>query len=48
MGRRPRILVAGGIYRVYNRVAHGKPALSDRDEAADIIGTIHETKKRDS
>jgi len=33
MGRRPGILLAGGIYHVYNRVARGEHAFRDESEA---------------
>ena len=32
MGRRPRILVAGGIYHVYNRVSRGAQVFRDDEE----------------
>ncbi len=47
MGRRPRNLVAGCIYHVYNRVSHGQHVFRD-DEEADRLETLFATtKKRD-
>ncbi len=34
MGRRSRILLAGGIYHVYNRVSRGEHVFRDEGEAA--------------
>jgi len=45
MGRRPRILVAGGIYHVYNRVSRGEHVFRNDKEAdrlEDLFATIKE------
>jgi len=47
MGRRPRILVAGGIYHVYNRVSRGAHVFRDDEEADRLEGLLAATKKRD-
>jgi len=47
MGRRPRILVAGGIYHVYNRVSRGAHVFRDEEEADRLEGLLATTKKRD-
>ena len=48
MARRPRIVVAGGLYHVYNRVASGEAVFSDGNEARDFVELIRYVKKRDS
>ena len=47
MGRRPRILVAGGIYHVYNRVSRGEHVFRDEDEADRFEALLAATKKLD-
>jgi len=47
MGRRPRILVAGGIYHVYNRVSRGEHVFREEDEADRLEAVLAATKKRD-
>ncbi len=47
MGRRPRVLVAGGIYHVYNRVTRGADVFKNEDEADRLEALVAETKKRD-
>ncbi len=47
MGRRPRILVAGGIYHVYNRVSRGEHIFRNEDEAERLEDLIARVKKRD-
>ena len=47
MGRRPRILVAGGIYHVYNRVSRGAHVFRDDEEADRLEGLLAAAKKRD-
>lgn len=47
MGRRPRVLLAGGIYHVYNRVSRGAHVFRDEDEADRFEGLLAATKKRD-
>ena len=47
MGRRPRILVAGGIYHVYNRVSRGEHVFRNDEEADRLEELLAITKKRD-
>ena len=47
MARRPRIVVEGGLYHVYNRVSSGEPVFSDPNEAIEFIEIIRDVKKRD-
>ena len=47
MGRRPRILLAGGIYHVYNRVSRGEPVFRDEGESDRFEALLAATKKRD-
>lgn len=47
MGRRPRVVVEGGLYHVYNRISSGETTFADPNEASDFVETIRETKKRD-
>ena len=47
MGRRPRILVAGGIYHVYNRVSRGEHVFRNDEEADRLEELLATTKKRD-
>ena len=47
MGRRPRILLAGGIYHVYNRVSRGEHVFRDEGEADRFEALLAATKKRD-
>jgi REP element-mobilizing transposase RayT len=47
MGRRPRILLAGGIYHVYNRVSRGAHVFRDESEADRFEALLAATKKRD-
>jgi REP element-mobilizing transposase RayT len=47
MGRRPRVLLAGGIYHVYNRVSRGAHVFRDEGEADRFEGLLAATKKRD-
>ena len=47
MGRRPRILLAGEIYHVYNRVSRGAHAFRDEAEADRFEALVATTKKRD-
>jgi REP element-mobilizing transposase RayT len=47
MGRRPRILVAGGIYHVYNRVSRGEHVFRNAEEADRLEELLATTKKRD-
>ena len=45
--RRSRILVAGGIYHVYNRVSRGEHVFRDEGEADRFEALLASTKKRD-
>ena len=45
MGRRPRVLVAGGIYHVYNRVTHGADVFKNEDEADRLEALVAETRR---
>jgi REP element-mobilizing transposase RayT len=47
MGRPPRVLIAGGIYHVYNRVSHGAHIFRDEGEAGRLEALLAATKKRD-
>lgn len=47
MGRRPRVLLAGGIYHVYNRVSRGQHVFRDDGEAERLEDLLAATKKRD-
>ena len=47
MGRRPRILVPGGIYHVYNRVSRGAHVFRDDEEADRLEHLLAATKERD-
>jgi len=47
MGRRPRILLAGGIYHVYNRVSRGEHVFRDEGEVDRFEALLAATKKRD-
>jgi putative transposase len=47
MGRRPRNLLAGGIYHVYNRVCRGQDVFRDEGEADRFEALLAATKKRD-
>ena len=47
MVRRPRVVVEGGLYHVYNRIASGEPVFADPEESIDFIDTIREIKQRD-
>ena len=47
MGRRPRNLVPGGIYHVYNRVSRGQHVFRKDEEADRLENLFATTKKRD-
>lgn len=47
MGRRPRVLLAGGVYHVYNRVSRGAHVFGDEGEADRFEALLAATKKRD-
>ena len=47
MGRRPRVLVPGGIYHVYNRVSRGQQVFRREEEADRLEDLFAAVKKRD-
>ncbi len=47
MPRRPRILVEGGIYHVYNRFARGAEIFAEADEADRFLELLRKVKVRD-
>lgn len=47
MPRKPRVLIEGAVYHVYNRVASGEPILADPDEAARFVDLLRRVKVRD-
>ena len=47
MARRPRVVVEGGLYHVYNRVSSGEPIFADPNEAVEFIEIVRDVKKRD-
>jgi putative transposase len=47
MPRRARVLIEGGVYHVYNRVASGETVFADPDEAIRFIDLIRKVKARD-
>ncbi len=47
MPRRPRELIEGGVYHVYNRVASGETVFADPEEATRFIDLARKVKERD-
>jgi REP element-mobilizing transposase RayT len=47
MVRRPRIVVEGGWYHVYNRVSSGEPVFANENEAIEFIEIVRDVKRRD-
>ncbi len=47
MPRRPRRLIEGGIYHVYNRAASGEEIFSDLETAIGFLDLVREVKERD-
>jgi hypothetical protein len=47
VGRRPWILIEGGVYHVYNRVSRGEHASRDDAEAERLLRRLAETEQRD-
>ena len=47
MPRRPRELIEGGIYHVYNRAASGEDIFSDPETAIEFLDLVSEVKQRD-
>ena len=46
MGRPRRVLVEGGVYHVYNRVARGELVFRDDAEAARLVGAIRQVTRQ--
>jgi len=47
MGRKPRVLIEGGIYHLYNRVSHGEHVFGDDAEVGRFVARLAEIKRRD-
>lgn len=47
MPRRPRFLIEGGIYHVYNRFTNGEPVFSDVDSCERFLDLVRQVKARD-
>jgi putative transposase len=47
MPRGLRILVEGGLYHVYNRLARGETVFSDPEEAIEFLDLLRDLKQRD-
>ncbi|MCG6963195.1 MAG: transposase, partial [Acidobacteria bacterium] len=47
MARRERVVIEGGVYRVYNRVGSGERVFDDPEEAARFVDLMREVKERD-
>ncbi len=47
MPRRPRVLIEGGLYHVYNRFARGEAIFADPREVGNFLDIFREVKKRD-
>ncbi len=47
MPRRPRILIEGGLYHVYNRFARGESVFADPEEAIAFVDLLRDVKQRD-
>jgi REP element-mobilizing transposase RayT len=47
MPRRPRLLIEGGIYHVYNRFARGEEIFAENGEAARFLDLLRDVKQRD-
>ncbi len=47
MPRRPRVVVEGGVYHVYNRVVSGEAVVGEAEEARRFVELIREVKRRD-
>jgi len=46
MARRPRIVVEGGLYHVYNRVSSGGPIFADPNEAIEFIEIVRDQTRQ--
>ena len=47
MPRRPRVLIEGGLYHVYNRFARGEDVFADPEEAIEFLGLLRKVKRRE-
>ena len=47
MPRRARVVIEGGTYHVYNRIASGEPVFADPEEAIRFLDLIRKVKARD-
>lgn len=47
MPRRPRVIIEGGLYHVYNRFARGEEIFSDPEEAIEFLELLRTLKQRD-
>lgn len=47
MARKPRVVIEGGVYHVYNRAASGEAVFAGADEASGFIELLRRVKKRD-
>ncbi len=47
MPRRPRVLIEGAVYHVYNRFARGEDVFGDPEEAIEFIELLRSVKQRD-
>ena len=45
--RRPRVIIEGGLYHVYNRFARGEDVFADPEEAIEFLGLLREVKRRE-
>ena len=44
MPRRPRVLIEGGLYHVYNRFARGEDVFADPEEAIEFLGLLRDSE----
>ena len=47
MARRPRIVIEGALYHVYNRVSSEEDIFADPEEAIELVEIVRDIKKRD-
>ena len=47
MARGPRVVIEGGLYHVYNRVASGERVFDDPEVAIEFVERIRSVKERD-
>ena len=48
MGRKPRVLVPGVLYHVYNRISSGEPVFAEEEAAEAFIELLREVRLRDA